>query len=155
MTRYAENTRVPVENSQSELVRLLKKHGSTSHAFGVQRGRASVMFELDKRRVRFELSVPDPDEFVAKIPRNIPVNQRKDWCDKQAEQIERQRWRALVLVVKAKLELVAEGVGSIETEFMANIVLPNGQLVGDWLAPQIESAYASKKMPPLLPGASK
>jgi hypothetical protein len=154
-TRYAAETKVPVERSQNELVTLLKKHGATAHAFGVENGVARVMFQLGGRRVRFELSVPNPDDFVSKIPWNLAYNRRKDWCDRQAEQAERQRWRALLLVCKAKLELIAEGMGTVETEFMANIVLPNNQLVGEWLAPQIESAYANKKMPPLLPGASK
>lgn len=154
-TRYAAETKVPVERSQNELVTLLKKHGATAHAFGVEDGVARVMFQLGGRRVRFELSVPNPDHFLSDIPRNIRHAHRRDWLNRKAEQAERQRWRALVLVCKAKLELIAEGMGTVETEFMANIVLPNNQLVGEWLAPQIESAYANKKMPPLLPGASK
>jgi hypothetical protein len=38
-------------------------------------------------------------------------------------------------------------------EFLAHIVLPIGKgTVGDWLMPQIDKAYESGKMPPLLPG---
>lgn len=150
-TRYAANT----TRSQNELVALLKKHGATAHAFGVEDGIARVMFQLDGRRVRFELSIPNADQFVSKIPYNIGYAHRKNWCERQADQAERQRWRTLLLVTKAKLELVAEGMGTVESEFMANIVLPNNQLVGEWLAPQIEAAYSNGKMPPLLPGAKK
>ena len=34
---------------------------------------------------------------------------------------------------------------------MANIVLPGGQSVGDYMKPQIAQAYQSGKMPKLLP----
>lgn len=155
MTRYAQNTQVPVERSQAELVALLKKHGAKSHAFGVSNGVARVMFEIDGRRVRFELKVPQAGDFTAKMPPQVKWKSsefRDKWCRAQADQVERQRWRALILVVKAKLELIAEGMSTIESEFLAQIVLPDGRLVGDWLAPQIAAAYESGRMPPLLPG---
>lgn len=156
MTRYAQNTKVPVERSQAELVALLRKHGATSHAFGVSNGVARVMFEINERRVRFELKVPQPSDYGSKMPSQVKwksLEYRNRWCHAQADQVERQRWRALILVVKAKLELIAEGMSTIESEFLAQIVLPDGRLVGDWLAPQIAAAYDTGKMPPLLPGA--
>jgi hypothetical protein len=64
----------------------------------------------------------------------------------------RQRWRALALAIKAKLEAVESGIATFEEEFMAYIVLPDGQTVGEFLSPQIEAAYSSGRMPPLLPG---
>jgi hypothetical protein len=39
------------------------------------------------------------------------------------EQAVRQRWRALVLVIKAKLEAVESGITSFEDEFLAHTVL--------------------------------
>ena len=65
----------------------------------------------------------------------------------------RQRWRALVLIVKAKLEAIEAGISTLEREFLADIIMPNNQTVGQWLAPQIEQVYLTGKMPPLLPGA--
>ena len=155
MTRYAATTTVSPERSQAELVQLLKKHGATAHAFGVEGGVARVMFELGSRRVRFDLRVPQARDFVSKMTYLVKcksLNQRDEWCRKQAEQAERQRWRALVLVVKAKLELIAEGMGTVDSEFLSQIVLPNGLLVGEWLVPQLDDTYSSGKMPPLLPG---
>ncbi len=155
MSRYASSTTVPVERSQAELVGLLKRHGATAHAFGISKGVAQVMFELQDRRVRFELKIPIYAEFGAKMPSTIRCrapNVREAWCRAHASQVERQRWRALILVVKAKLELIAEGMGSVETEFLANIVLPDGRSVGEWFAPQLAAAYHGNRMPPLLPG---
>ena len=60
-------------------------------------------------------------------------------------------WRALNLVIKAKLEAVECGISVFEDEFMASIVLPSGDTVGDFMKPQIEQAYISRTMPSLLP----
>ena len=67
------------------------------------------------------------------------------------EQATRQRWRALALSIKAKLESVESGIEQFEEAFMAQIVLPNGKTVGEWVAPQIEASYKSGNMPPMLP----
>lgn len=66
------------------------------------------------------------------------------------EQAVRQKWRALALAIKAKLEAVDAGITEFEDEFLANIVLPNGESAGNWMRPQIASAYAKGDMPPLL-----
>jgi hypothetical protein len=71
------------------------------------------------------------------------------------EQACRQRWRALSLVIKAKLEAVEAQISTVETEFLAQIVLPNGSSVGEWAAPQLALAYASGQMPALMPGGSR
>jgi hypothetical protein len=45
------------------------------------------------------------------------------------------------------------GITTFEEEFLAHIVLPHGKgTVGGRLMPQIDKAYESDKMPPLLPG---
>ena len=38
----------------------------------------------------------------------------------------------------------------MESEFLANIVLPDGGTVGQWLAPQVDEVYATGKMSPML-----
>ena len=60
---------------------------------------------------------------------------------------------ALLLVIKAKLEAVTAGISTIETEFLANIVLPYNTTAGDWMIPQIDQAYRTGQMPPLLSAA--
>ena len=65
----------------------------------------------------------------------------------------RQRWRALLLVIKTKLEAVSAGISTLEEEFLANIVLPNNTTAGEWMIPQIDRAYRTSEMPALLPAA--
>ena len=43
------------------------------------------------------------------------------------------------------------GLAPAETEFLANIVLPDNTTAGEWMLPQIEHAYRTGKMPPLPP----
>ena len=50
----------------------------------------------------------------------------------------RQRWRALALCIKAKLEAVECGITSFEEEFLAHVVMPNGQTFGKLALAQIE-----------------
>jgi hypothetical protein len=71
----------------------------------------------------------------------------------QRAQFERSAWRRLLLVVKAKLELVRDADSSIEREFLADILLPNGSTVHEELGPQLDDSYRTGSMPPLLPPA--
>jgi hypothetical protein len=61
---------------------------------------------------------------------------------KGAQQI-RSRWRALLLVIKAKLEAVDIGILTAEDAFMAETILPDRQTVAEYMRPHIESAYAA------------
>lgn len=66
------------------------------------------------------------------------------------EQLTRSRWRGLLLVIKAKLEAVQAGITDFETEFMAQIILPDGSTVGQFMKPQIAVAYQNRTMPLML-----
>lgn len=70
------------------------------------------------------------------------------------EQACRQRWRALALVIKAKLEAVESGISEFEDEFMANIVMPDGKTVSQMARPAIAKAYATGQVHNLLPDFS-
>lgn len=67
------------------------------------------------------------------------------------EQACRAKWRALYLIIKAKLEAVESGISTIEREFFYDIVLPDGNTVGEFLSPQLDMVYESGNMPPMLP----
>ena len=58
------------------------------------------------------------------------------------------------MVIKAKLVAVEAGISTIEREFLADVVLPDGHTVGQWVAPQLDKIYERGEMPALLPGAS-
>jgi hypothetical protein len=133
MARYAEDTRVPIEQSRSEVEKILTKYGADQFSSGWTDAKAVVMFRMRERYVRVEMPLVSPKD--AKAPKE-----------------NRRRWRALVLYLKAILESVESEIVVFEDAFMSHIVMPNGETLGKFLLPQIEDAYKSGKMPPQLPG---
>ena len=150
--KYAEATTVSVERSKAEIERTLERYGADQFLSGWDAGKSTAMigFTMLGRQVRFFIELPDKadDEFqLTETGRaRAETSALKAW-----EQACRQRWRALALVIKAKLEAVESGITVFEDEFLAHIVLPNGSTVGDWARPQIEQAYETLEMPSLLP----
>ena len=53
----------------------------------------------------------------------------------------------LLLVIKAKLEAVASGISTIEKEFLADIVMPDGSTVNEWMRPQFALMLERDAMP--------
>ena len=149
MSNFASETTVPVERSRAEIEKLITRYGATSTAFMNSPGRAMVLFEASGRRVMFELPLPSMDD--ESLDRRRSRRSRADvW-----EQVCRQRWRALCLVIKAKLEAVESGITTFEDEFLAHIVMPDGQTVAAHVRPRIAAAYESNTMQPLLPAPGK
>lgn len=152
MSQFAANTSVSTEQSRLEIERTLRRYGADGFMYGTQDNMALVAFRMKGRQVKFILTMPSPNEkaFTHSSRGMRPAHvAEKEW-----EQACRQRWRALALVIKAKLEAVTAGIGMFEDEFLANIVLPDGQLVGQWMRPQIAASYERGGMPLLLPGPS-
>lgn len=148
MGKYAESTTVSTESSRNEIERTLIRYGAKSFVYGMDGARALVGFEIAGRRVRFILSMPDPaaDKFqFHSRGRRTPEAARAQW-----DQACRQSWRALALVIKAKLEAVTAGITTVEDEFLAHTVLPDGSTVGEAIKGQISESYRLGKMPPLL-----
>lgn len=153
MTRYAESTSVSSDKSRAEIESTLRRYGADQFMYGWDATSAVVMFQAEGRRVKFQLPMPDrrAREFTHTDTRNLartPAQAEAAW-----EQACRQRWRALALVIKAKLEAVDTGITEFESEFLAHIVLPDGTTVAQWARPQLARAYALGTMPALLPGA--
>lgn len=131
---FAANTTVPVEKSRAEVERLCMRYGCSQFMSGVdyENHTARVQFKAKERVIRFELTLPD----------------RKDYRQERAfEQASRTKWRALLLVIKGKLESVEAGIATFEEEFMPFIVMPNDLTLGVILSPMIEAAYTDGKMP--------
>ena len=127
---YADKTTVPVTKSRQDIEAMLRKAKANRVVHMVERLEAIVMFELAGRLVKIE----------------VPI--KGDATD----QVRRSKWRALYLIIKAKIEAVAQGVTTVEQEWLAHIVLPDGRTVGQWIEPQLQVAYDRGDMPtnPLL-----
>lgn len=127
--RYAEKTDVPVGRSQGEIRDMLKGMGADQVAV-IETDRATAVAFRDRVSKRFyRMEVPTP-----------PEGPKRD-------QHERSAWRLLVLLVKAKLEAVKGGASTIEREFLADTMLPDGQTLGAYVEPQLRIAYGDGSMP--------
>jgi hypothetical protein len=152
--RYAENTQVSSDRSRAEIERTLRRYGATAFAYGWDSEAATLMFEITNRRVLFRLPMPNPlDKKLVLTPTGKARTVKA--VEAAYEQAVRQRWRALALVIKAKLEAVAAGITTVEQEFLAHIVLPDGRTVGQHALPAIGAMYETGEMRPMLPGGEQ
>lgn len=147
--KYASQTEVSVEKSRAEIEKILTRYGATKFAYFTEEQKACIAFEMTGKRIRFMLPLPNKfaDEFKKDRWGYLRAdNQRlKLW-----EQACRQRWRALTLAIKAKLEWVETGIVSVEEEFLPYIVTASGKTVAEMLMPQLTALYESGVMPRLL-----
>ncbi len=134
--RYAEGTKTPAGVSRNEVETLLKRHGAGQMMTGSDshKERGYVQFTMTGRMFRIACDY------------SVKVGRAKD-----ADQREREAWRLLGLIVKAKLEVIRMGESTPEVEFLANVVLPDGSTVEDHVIPALAQTYSSGVMPRLLP----
>lgn len=138
---YASQTSVPVDRSKAEIERVLLRYGAEKFVSGWETGRAIIEFQWENRRVRFVLPLPVSKDFRAQG---------------KYEQAVRSRWRALCLVLKAKLEAITSGITTFDDEFLAHLVIAsNNQTVGDHLGSDLVAALNGKQRFPMLPAGDK
>ncbi len=149
--RYASNTDVPADRSKAQIEQTLRRYGADQFIYGLEAERAVIGFRLGGRTVRITIDMPNPDD--AQFHKTPTGRQRRATGAAEAawEQATRQRWRALALVIKAKLEAVESGIASFEQEFLAHLLLPTGQTVGEYAIPRIAEIQRRGDMPRLLP----
>lgn len=145
--RFAQHSSVSPERSRAEIEQLLKRYGATTFGYATSEKEAMVQFRHKDRVVRFQIPMPT-DKDVAVTASGRYRNDSK--YEIFREQAIRQRWRALMLVIKAKLEAVETGITTFEQEFLAHIVMPDGKTVGAHILPAVAAAYDSGKMPKAL-----
>lgn len=147
---YAEGTKVDSGASRAEIERTLERYGATSFAYMRDRERAAIAFTAHGKQIRFVLALPDPQ---SRAFTHTPATNRPRAAAAAAGEYEkavRQRWRALALVVKAKLEAVSSGIFTFEQEFYAHIVLPGGDTVYERTNTQVDAMIESGESIPLL-----
>ena len=147
-SRYAAGTTVLVDKTISEIRALItQRYEATNFALIENGERFGIAFEMHNRRVRFV--IPLPQKADAMIVKRGYYG--KTFSQEKFDQLLRERWRATLLVIKAKLESVESGIESFDAAFMAQLILPSGQTMEEWASPQMETLMIDGAMPPLLP----
>lgn len=116
--KYAARTRVPVDQTARDIEKLVTSYKCDQFGRAIDRTskRAAIEFRMKARRIRFELPLPGDDETQAT----------------------RERWRALFLVIKAKLASYESGIETFDEAFLAHIVMPDGRRFGEIVSKQLE-----------------
>jgi len=145
---YAEKTEVTSEKSRAEIERVIHRYGADSFAYASEPKRAMVGFVMQGRQVRFVLPLPDRAE--RRFTHHTRGVRTATAAEAEYEQAVRQKWRALTLMVKAKLEAVESGIVTFEQEFFAHTVLPNGKTVYEQTGEVVAQSITSGVVKPLL-----
>lgn len=149
MGKYAGNTTVSPEKSQAEIQTILRRYGADQ--FGVIENsklrEASVVFEYNGILIKLTVGLPSRSEFETTDTGRERTEQAIETALNQAI---KQRWRALLLAIKAKLEAIECGISTVEQEFMAFMIMPDGRSLGDHVIPKLAEVVKSGKMPVLL-----
>lgn len=145
---HGERTEVEVHKSISEIVGLIKKAGAQRIAQFEEPERFTVQFELADRLIKFAVRLPTIEEMPTRDGRNVMLSHQQRIAKR--DQRHRQRARALLLVIRAKLESVESQVETFEQAFLANIVMSDGATIYERIAEPIALEYASGKPNALL-----
>jgi hypothetical protein len=131
--RYAQDTKVRAGVSKDEIERALRRAGAANIFSGYDDDRKMITlgWRIDGRCYKLAASTDRPTRRC------------------EPEQLEREAWRVLLLMTKAKLEAIAQGITSFEAEFMASLLLPNGSTVAEDVLPKVAEAYETANMPRL------
>lgn len=125
--RFAEDTKVPVGQTQGEVKDRLRKAGADQIAVFESEKKTAIAFRLGWAMYRV----------------TIPI--LKDAKDRSQE--ERRAWRLMGLLIKSKLEAIREGATTVEREFLADMLLYNGQTVSESIGPELQIAHDEGQMP--------
>lgn len=137
--RYAEGTTVSVDRSRAELRRILVNHGVLRLAWASEPAGDIIQFEYGGQLFRLRVAYPTAGDLATtRRPRNLRAALEAEW---------RRRWRAIVLLIKAKLEFADGETTSLFRELLPYAVLTDGRT--------LEEAVVSSDGPFLLAGRTQ
>lgn len=145
--KYAANTKVSIEKSQTEIKNMLRNYGA--NRFGVIEDATAgyIMFEYAGMMIQMEVPFPNKDEFKkTETGRNRIASAIEEEFNKAIKR----RWRSLFLSIKAKLVAIDDGISTLEKEFLSFIKMPDGRSLSDHIVPRLNELVNNGKMPQIL-----
>lgn len=136
---YAETTTVPFDRSIAEIITLVKRRGAEQIGQIEGADAYTIMFRLSDRMIKFVLPLPKLDDMPKFNGHSRPISAEERRA--KLDQAQRSAARALLLVIKAKLESVGSGIETIEQAFLAQVVLADGRTVHERIAAPIALEY--------------
>ena len=129
MAPFANRTKVPIFQTIGEIQRTVERYGASGFQYAVEENRAGVRFTFAEPPRQIKMTVELPE----------------------TEQSRRQRWRALLLTVKSKLECVASGIETFDEAWMPHIMVnATGQTLGELMLPDLTRKLETGDFPKLI-----
>jgi len=138
---YAHKTPVEVVRTRTQIEDELRRRGATSFGYNVDDDAAEAVIAFTMRGLQVRMSLPLPS-FDDDAFRYTPSGKYQRSPAEQAKTYEaeiRRRWRSLLLIVKAKLVAVDDGITTIEREFLSDVVVGDAT-VWERMRPELERA---------------
>jgi hypothetical protein len=145
---FARGTEVPTHKTRLDIEQELSAYGATAFSSGFDENKAFIVFRMNDRWVRLELKLPLDDELSMSATGRV----RSQGARAAAAEAERRRlWRSLLLLVKAKLTAVSDGIVTFEEEFLPHIMTVTGQTVYSRIRDEVAIEYKTGAVRGLLP----
>lgn len=144
MAKYAQGTTVSIQRSIAELTALTRKFGAKKFGYtSDEDGRSVITFATEQRVYRLEVEPSHPDEH-----RKTPTGRWRDiaGAERAAEEETSRRWRSLVLLMKALLVAIDDGLMDTQTALLPWTLLPDGSTISQWAGPALDDAYNGGQM---------
>jgi hypothetical protein len=128
---YAEGTSTPPERTQMEIQKLVRMKGAQRVGFFSDNDHIILTFQTKERVVKFKVTLPTVDAPGARLQKQARASRAlySVALPRVVEAEVRRRWRALLLSLKAKFELVESEIETFDEAFLAQIVTPGGATV--------------------------
>jgi hypothetical protein len=147
---YAEKTEVPASRTRQQIEALVLAHGGSDYTLSLGERAARIGFRLGGRAICLALPLPDPadrqfshwkSQSGWESPRTASAA-RDHW-----ERACRARWRALLLVIQAKLEAIRIGITTVDEAFFADVMVDGGSTVYERHARNVLPAFPTAQAP--------
>ncbi|MFB0840308.1 MULTISPECIES: hypothetical protein [unclassified Arthrobacter] len=143
---YTRGDSYSSEASRKHIRQSLENYGATEIIFSQRGSLGAVGFKGDGRQFRVVMQLLQSEGALA-IRGDIADSALRDASAKVLERVNRKSWHALALAIDAKLGAATAGIATLESEFLAHVVLPGNHTVLDQIEPVIASSYRSGQRP--------
>lgn len=150
---YASGTQVAPSQTRSQIEALLSRFECDQVVVGYEESRAMLGFVRHGLAARISLPLPPwTNREFTHTPTGIERTERQAHEMHQKEV--RRRWRSMLLILKAKVVAVEDGITTFEREFLPDLVLPSGETVLEAGGGPLREMIEAAESPRLLPGGA-
>lgn len=120
--RYANFSRLDINQSQNEIARHLRRFGISTFKFSEEEGEFAVVFYSLTKVYHITIPVPLPDNEAFWYTEKTNRLRDHEVAEKLYQHERNRRWRALTFLVKAKCVAIDDGITKFEAEFSPFLV---------------------------------